>query len=374
MKILILARSIPSDKYKMQGIFEFDQALALAQKTNNEVVYIAFDLRSIRRWRRWGIRKYTRSGIDVIEVNLPLGQFPDSMIDKIAIKNLRRLLRQVMNDYRIDIIHAHFIENGFYLVKATENESIPTILTEHRSDMNTKCLSDRFKYLGDNTYKNLNQVISVSKTLATSIYKNFHIKSEVIPNIVDLENFRYIECVDRTNNVVSVGNLRREKNFRVLIESFAKAFKDKRKLIIIGEGEEKESLMRQAEMLGISDRVIFKGVLSRNAIAKIMDECSFFALASDSETFGVAYIEALAKGLPVVATKCGGPEDFVNEQNGIMVQCNDSDLFATGLKMLDRDIGSYDRRKISEEITTKFSGVHVAQTLEKLYYKIIEKE
>ena len=279
-----------------------------------------------------------------------------------------------MNDYRIDIIHAHFIENGFYLVKATENESIPTILTEHRSDMNTKCLSDRFKYLGDNTYKNLNQVISVSKTLATSIYKNFHIKSEVIPNIVDLENFRYIECVDRTNNVVSVGNLRREKNFRVLIESFAKAFKDKRKLIIIGEGEEKESLMRQAEMLGISDRVIFKGVLSRNAIAKIMDECSFFALASDSETFGVAYIEALAKGLPVVATKCGGPEDFVNEQNGIMVQCNDSDLFATGLKMLDRDIGSYDRRKISEEITTKFSGVHVAQTLEKLYYKIIEKE
>ena len=191
---------------------------------------------------------------------------------------------------------------------------------------------------------------------------------------MDLENFRYIECVDRTNNVVSGGNLRREKNFRVLIESFAKAFKDKRKLIIIGEGEEKESLMRQAEMLGISDRVIFKGVLSRNAIAKIMDECSFFALASDSETFGVAYIEALAKGLPVVATKCGGPEDFVNEQNGIMVQCNDSDLFATGLKMLDRDIGSYDRRKISEEITTKFSGVHVAQTLEKLYYKIIEKE
>lgn len=369
MNILVIARGIPSNKYKMQGIFEFDQAIALSK--NNKVVYLSFDIRSIRRWRRWGIHRYKNRNIDIIEVNLPLGQFPDVLIDKLAIFKLRQILKNTIDKYRIDIIHAHFIENGYYLVKAIENIDIPTILTEHRSDMNKKYLSNRFKYLGEHTYNNVNRVVSVSNALAMAIYSNFNVESEVIPNIVDLENFSFNKYSSRTSNIVSVGNLCKGKNFKLLIEAFSNAYHDERKLIIIGDGEEKEMLKKQAELLGISDRIVFYGVLSRGEIGKIMDECSFFALASNSETFGVAYIEALAKGLPVVATKCGGPEDFVNKNNGIIVPCNNSKELTIALKTMDKDIELYNREQISLEVYEKFSADHVAEILENLYCRII---
>ncbi len=75
MYILIVAESYPTSEYKLNGIFEFDQALALA-KTGHKVVYAAVDLRSVRRWRKWGFQSLKNGEVFVEIINLPWGRFP----------------------------------------------------------------------------------------------------------------------------------------------------------------------------------------------------------------------------------------------------------------------------------------------------------
>ena len=92
-------------------------------------------------------------------------------------------------------------------------------------------------------------------------------------------------------------------------------------------------------------------------------------MASVSETFGVAYLEALSCGIPVIATRCGGPECFVNEHNGIMVDPDDVDALAKAL------LSMYcNRAAIAQEIRENYSSQAVAATLMKQYEKVAEQK
>ena len=115
------------------------------------------------------------------------------------------------------------------------------------------------------------------------------------------------------------------------------------------------------------------GLCSREEIAKQLKQCDCFVLASQSETFGVAYIEALAMGVPVIATKCGGPEAFVNEKNGLMVNVNDVEELTEALIYMYNNINMYDRKSISIEIQNKFSSEVVANKIINIYKEYLKK-
>lgn len=89
----------------------------------------------------------------------------------------------------------------------------------------------------------------------------------------------------------------------------------------IGDGHLRSVLMEYVWKHDLHDIVMFHGILSPMEIVKVYEECDCFVLPSAGETFGVVYVEAMAAGLPVIATRCGGPEDFVNEDNGILHRC-----------------------------------------------------
>ena len=97
-------------------------------------------------------------------------------------------------------------------------------------------------------------------------------------------------------------------------------------------------------------------------------------MASVSETFGVAYLEALSCGIPVIATRCGGPECFVNEHNGIMVDPDDVDALAKALLSMYCNNGYYNRAAIAQEIRENYSSQAVAATLMKQYEKVAEQK
>ena len=136
---------------------------------------------------------------------------------------------------------------------------------------------------------------------------------------------------------------------------------------------EKERLQEQVNQLGLSDSVTLTGPLERTKINEIYKNCHAFVLASESETFGVSYIEALYAGLPVVATRCGGPESFVNESNGTLVAVNDVQAIAKGLRRIRENYDSYDSRKISADCIARFSPSSIAKALEKVYQSVMEK-
>jgi len=155
------------------------------------------------------------------------------------------------------------------------------------------------------------------------------------------------------------------KGFDTLLKAFriaAGKYTDSR-LLIMGDGPERSNLTALAERLGLKGRVEFYGAYVRKEFAEALGESDAFVLASRGETFGVVCIEALACGLPVVATRCGGPEDFVNEANGLLVPVDDAEAFAKAMLEIRENIGSYDSAAISRFARETFSARAVAEKL-----------
>lgn len=378
MKILIIARGYPSEQSKMNGIFEFDQAKALANN-GNEVTYIALDMRSICHSRKWGVERKTIDNIKIYALNLPLGRIPKKIMEYVRIYALKIMYKKVIKESKKpDIIHSHFIQNGHAMVEALKEYKIPLVLTEHYSEMNKEELEIYYKKLGEETYKKTNLVIAVSNTLANNLSKNFNIKPEVVNNVLDLTNFNIEEKLPTDINedfsFVSVGRLTPGKRMDLLIYSFYEAFKsnDKIKLFIYGDGSEYKRLSKIICALNMDNQIFLRGMVNRKEIAEQMKRSNSFVSASEKETFGVAHIEALAMGLPVVSTKSGGPDEFINKTNGILVPINNQKMLSKALLMMYNNHHQYNSSKLSMDIRKKFSADYISKELMERYLQLLK--
>jgi len=375
VRVLIVAGGYPSSKYYMNRLFEFDQARALAAN-GHQVILAAIDLRSIRRWRHWIFESLQNDNVCIEAFNFPLGPLPTWILQPIGKFGLRSLYKKCERKYgKPDIIHAHFTDIASITVKALSSTHIPIVMTEHSSGINSENIENFLFKMAQFTYHNVSQIIAVSPALRYKIEQSFNVKAQYIPNILDLEVFKYNREPMQSENfvVVSVGNLLPIKRMDILIGGFAKfaALHPNCKLMIIGGGPEESSLAKLIVSQGMEEKIHLSGPCRREEIATILRSASCFALVSSSETFGVAYIEALSCGVPVIATRCGGPEAFVHSGNGILIPVNDEDALVEAMKTMYVNYQKYDRKKIAEEIVQKFSPKAVANQLEVLYQRVI---
>lgn len=376
MRILIISRGFPTEKYSLNGIFEYDQAKALA-KSGNEVIFAAIDVRSIRRWRKWGFENRNKDGLHIEALNIPCGRVPKSLLNKSREIALRKLYLRIIKKYgKPDIIHSHFLEIGYVSVKALEETKIPIVFTEHLSSINQDELPVYLQRIGELTYPHVNKVLTVSSLLSNSIKKNFKTENIVVPNIIDTSSFSYDKKISKSDGFtfISIGGLIKRKGMDLLIKAFNDAFKDKVdvSLLIYGEGPERKNLEDLINTFNLTNQVFLMGLKDRKLIARKMQESHCFLLASKLETFGVVYIEAMATGLPVIATKCGGPEDFVNCDNGILIPVNDQRELSMAMQDMMKNIGLYNNEKISSEILMKYSPESVANQLMNIYLELIK--
>ena len=372
MYTLFITRGYPTEKYKTNGIFEFDQAKALAEQ-GHKMVYAAIDLRSIRRWRKWGIEKELINGIEVYAINIPLGRVPKNMLRRFSFLGLKLLYKKIIKKHGIpDILHAHFTGPAYSASKLKDITGIPLVVTEHSSQINKENINESLNKIASVAYKNADKVIAVSPSLSQRIKNNFNVDSVYIPNIVDLKIFKYqSKKEDNKFNFVSTGNLIDTKRMDLTIEAFYEAFGNNPKitLTIFGQGPKRKILEDLIDKYNLNSQVNLMGLCSREEIAEQFKKTDCFVLASQSETFGVAYIEALAMGVPVIATKCGGPEAFVNERNGIMIEVNKKRQLSEAMKYMYNNIHKYDRKNIAINIKEKFSPEIVANKIIEVYKK-----
>jgi len=165
----------------------------------------------------------------------------------------------------------------------------------------------------------------------------------VIYNGVDLARFEVPpqwdirESLDLPENVLlvaSLGNIRPAKAYNVLIDAAAMLMSEYPQLHFIIAGHQKATLMEklsaQLERLGVRQRFHFMGFIQDSA--GFLQQADLFALPSSSEGFSIATIEAMAAGLPVLVTRCGGPEEIITAgENGLMVAPGNPEEFARGL-------------------------------------------
>ena len=121
----------------------------------------------------------------------------------------------------------------------------------------------------------------------------------------------------------------------------------------------------------LNNCVSMRGRLNREGISECFSRADCFVLPSESETFGVAFIEAMSAGLPVIATKCGGPEDYVSESNGYLIENGDGEQLLDAMERAYRREDRFDSERIREYAEKSFSPSGIAEKLTAYYQGIL---
>ncbi len=374
MKVFVVSKGMPTEKYPLNGIFEFDQAKALA-RVGAEVTMLVIDFRSRSYKRKYGYFIYDKEGIHVVELSLPIGIYRRALpaLQRLLVKTYKKAVKLYGKP---DVIHAHFYSIAAIASVLRKKYDLPFVITEHSSKLNKNILeiSGLDVKLAKKAYQNADKIIAVSSALAKNLQDNFDVAADVIHNIVDVSKFQYTKRGQKQDfTFISVGNLIKLKRFDLLIAAFAEAFKEDNsvKLKIVGAGPEKDDLQSLVSQCNMSDRIMFLNEVGRDSLMQIYPESDAFVLASQSETFGVVYIEAMATGLPVIATDCGGPSDFVNERNGYLIPINDKKALVEALKKMRDNAFNFNALEISETSVRKFSPENIGNALSSLYKTIL---
>lgn len=370
MNILIISRGVPSRQFPQWGNFEKDQAEALQKKGHN-IVMMSIDRRvNQNKWFRVQIRKV--DGIISYNLNLPF-LFTERLV--ITLPILRRLglllYERILKDGFVpDVIYTHYLSNSILSLDVKHKYNLPVVAIEHWSKINQPTLPLYIKLMGQSVYNGVDCILSVSKTIANQIQNHFGKESIVVHNMVS-SHLSYVERNDvKPFTFVSVGRLVASKGWDILIKAFEKLSDDCR-LVIAGDGPERTNIENLISDLELNDKVSLLGNVNKNEFQNMFSISDCFVLASRSETFGLVYAEAMMAGLPVIATRCGGPEEFVNDENGRLVDVDDVDGFTKAMEYMMENISAFDRKLISARCHKRFSSDIVADRLVQCFNFVI---
>jgi glycosyltransferase involved in cell wall biosynthesis len=373
MFIVIVSRGYPSSNSPLRGIFEFDQAKSLLG-FGHKVVFVSLDMRSIRRKRKLGKSHFIREGIEVFNFSFPLGNVPGWLFVFVGKIILKLIYKDVMTIHgHPDIIHSHFTDISAISTILKKRFHLPLVITEHSSHLDNEILNHKTLFYAQRAYYKADRIIAVSTSLKNRIHQHFNTDCTVIPNIVDVQSFKLNRIPHPNFSLISVGNLNYKKGFDILIQAIAETKCKSIHVLIIGNGPLAKDLQKLVNALNLQGQIRLLGKKSREEINELMAISDAFVLASRIETFGVVLIEAMLAGLPVITTRCGGPEDFVNNNNGILVPVHNIHDLANAILEMKENLTRYNASDISEMCRNRFSPSAVAQQISTLYYSLNTK-
>lgn len=381
MKVFIVPSWYPTEISPISGIFFKEQALAL-QKSGLDVTVLYPEIRSLRRLGKYNkksgfhfelegeLKTYRKIGYNY----LPRVK---NHVQKTYLKWFESIFNKAVEEQGFpDVIHAHsIIWGGWAAAQISMKYNIPLVITEHSSSFTRKMILESQKKYIVETLKIADEIIAVGPSLKNELKKYVNKEIRVIPNIVDTTMFSMtkMESNNKKFRFFTLAFLTKNKGMDILLRSFAKAFDDvdNVELIIGGDGQEKSSLERLGEELGIQGKVLLIGGLTREEVVLEMQKCDSFVLSSKSETFGVVYIEAIACGKPIIATKSGGPDLIVNNNNGLLVEVDDIEGLAEAMIDMKTNYNRYDSTKIVEDCQKRFSEEAVGKELIDAYREVV---
>jgi len=318
--------------------------------------------------------------------------FPyDNLIKKYS-AHLQYIIRsylkasKILKTQKIDIIHHMFpavYGQTFSLLAIRENFSQPFVfgpVSAHftRRPLDEKIIGRATSVLHFKTISKCSHLIAITEQVKR-IYSKLlgEDKISVIPLGVDTNLFRPNE--ERTKEefeVLFTGSLYPLKGIEYLIKSMKHVICTQKrvKLRIVGEGPEKERLKSLAGKLGLKDKVIFEGFVPHDKIVKYYQNCDVFCFLTLGEPFGIAILEAMACGKPVIASKIGGPAEIVKDaETGFLVNPRDTEAIAERIIRLIKDgkLRKKMGRKARKIVVEKYSLEKISEEYHKLYRSLI---
>ncbi|OPX94110.1 MAG: Glycogen synthase [Syntrophorhabdus sp. PtaB.Bin027] len=272
-----------------------------------------------------------------------------------------------------DIVHAQDLTIGTPAYLSRKILKIPYIVWGRGSDIYRP--SRRVRITIPTILQNADAIIALTENMRIELKKFYDKEIYVIPNGIDLDKYSDVvinfEKEPGEKNILFVGSMYPVKGVQYLIMAM-KTVHDRMpmiRLILVGDGEESERLAALSIKLGIQEYVQFVGKVPHEKVLTFMQNADVFVLPSLSEGLPNVLLEAMACGLPIVATNVGGiPDIITNGVNGFLVGVKDTEDIANKILILLQD--DLARKKISDnnkQIVKKYTWNNVIVELEKIY-------
>jgi L-malate glycosyltransferase len=303
--------------------------------------------------------------------------------------NLVSKMVSVIKKEKLDLLHVHYAiphASAAYTTKqilAAEGIHIPFITTLHGTDITLLGKDPSFLPAITFSINQSDAVTAVSESLKRETYEYFKITKEihVIPNFIDVDLYSHTPAKCQKNKyapngekiLTHISNFRKVKRIDDVIRIFESVQKQiNAKLLMVGDGPEREVAEGMVEEMGIRDKVLFLGkITSPERILCISD---LFLLPSETESFGLAALEAMAAGVPVISSNTGGiPEVNVHNVTGMLSNVGDVYDMAKNCVIVLRDEAKMALMKTNARIQAeKFKIEYILPMYEELYQEVVK--
>ena len=385
MKIFIIARGYPSKKDPIWGCFEKDQAEAL-RNLGHQVTILSVDTRFRFFKRTFGLQHFVDNNIAVYNMFIIPSLLLFFLPEKIKAKFYSWLLlltfkNAIQNQGIPDILYAHYLDIMNWTIMLKKTYNIPIVGIEHWSALNIRPIPNRIRHLVANTYPFVDRLIAVSTPLKQSIL-DFKISISrpisIVHNMVGKEfSFLPLQKNSHPLTFISTGRLVYGKGYDLFITALHN-IEDKLPkdwiAIIIGGGKLKDKLQKQINAFNLQNHIYLVGTKNKTEIVHLLQHSDIFVFPSRGENFSVAILEALACGLPVIASICGGVRECINEKNGLLFPVDDSAKLAQAILRMVQNIDNYNREAIAEDCQAHFSPEVIATQLTQIFEDTIKNK
>ena len=375
-RVLILPKWYPWDDRPVHGLFCREQARAAA--LHSDVRVLAFRPEPMRgaRLYRWTVDEHD----DPVSLRLVYRRpriRAAAMATQLA--GMRAALRALARTgWRPDVIHAHVFEAGFPAVLLGRHLGCPVVVSEHFTAFQRGLVRGSDRLVARACFRHADLVCPVSEDLRRQLEKvEPRGRYRVIPNVVDTDVFHPAEpssprAAGSPLRLLNVAALAEKKRHSDLLEALARLRRKgmAAELEIVGDGELRPALESMAERLGLADAVRFLGSRPPHEVADRMRAADVFVLPSRFENLPVVLLEAMACGLPAVATAVGGVPEVVDDAAGALVTPGDVAALAAGIEAVAARLDRFDARALADRARSRSGAEALGATWADVYEEV----
>lgn len=388
MKVLLTSRLYPNSSAPERGTFVHNQARFLADLCQLEVLSPTPFFPRLPGLGRWSdlAQVGAREEIDGLTVRFPrYFSLPRRLLFARAWRFYLRALEEA-GASRPDLIHAHLAyPDGRAAIEYGRRLGVPVVISVHGHDVREiPNANRRWRRLVSEALVGADAVVASSRDARARVLELGADPERVfdIPQGVDCQ--RFVPDTQRKAGegrwqLLYAGRFDPKKGLGVLLDAMAILCQRRQdvSLKLVGgsrAGGTDEVFSQQARRLGIAERVEFVDSQPWAEMPAVMAAADIFVLPSFYDSFGIVLIEAMACGVPVVATRCGGPEDLVDDEVGRLVDVGDAVGLAAAIEDVLEHYGSFDRQALRRRAEERYDYRQVAARTLALYEHILKQK
>jgi glycosyltransferase involved in cell wall biosynthesis len=372
VKVLIVPKWYPWPDRPVWGLFSREHARAVAR--TNEVVVLPSDAVRSPGFAGWRLDEDDEAGLRTLRLRYRRPALrPAAMALHVAgaLAGVRRLRA---DGFVPDVVHAHVYSAGLPALAVARRAGAPLVVTEHYTGFQRGLVKGGDLLTARAAFRGADLLAPVSHELAARLRPLAgETPMRVVANPVDTDVF-HPPAGDRPEGpprLLSVAWLDAKKGHRLLLDALAGLGRDDVTLDLVGGGELRPELEAQAARLGLAGRVRFLGPLAKEGVAELMRRADLFVLASLHENLPAVLAEAMATGLPSVATRVGGVEELIDRPDaGTLVDPGDSRALAGAIReALERP--RPDPAALAAHAAERFGYEQIGRTWDALYDELV---